>query len=57
MGTIIHLVNSTVTVVTVLYYWLIYNYWIPIQIVGGIFTFLGIAGVYFAPESPKFLIS
>lgn len=57
VGTILQLNNGFVAVYTVLYYWFISNYWIPIQIFGGVLTAISMIGVWFLPESPKFLIT
>lgn len=57
VGTILQLNNGFVAVYTVIYYWFISNYWIPIQIFGGVLTAVSMAGVYFLPESPKFLLT
>ena len=49
--------NGFVAVYTVLYYWLISKYWIPINVFGAVLTVISAVGVYFLPESPKFYIS
>lgn len=57
VGTILQLNNGFVAVYTVLYYWFISNYWIPIQAFGAALTAVSMVGVYFLPESPKFLLT
>ena len=57
MGTILQLNNGFVAVYTVIYYWFISNYWIPINAIGAALTLISMVGVYFLPESPKFLIT
>lgn len=57
VGTILQLNNGFVAVYTVLYYWLISKYWIPINVFGAVLTAVSAAGVYFLPESPKFYLS
>jgi len=57
MGTILQLNNGFVAVYTVIYYWFISSWWIPINIFGTALTVLSAVGVYFLPDSPKFYIS
>jgi hypothetical protein len=57
MGTVLQLNNGFVSIYTVIYYWFISNWWIPIQVFGGVLTAISMVGVYFLPESPKFLIT
>jgi hypothetical protein len=49
--------NGFVAVYTVIYYWFISSYWIPINVFGAVLTAVSAIGVYFIPESPKFYIS
>lgn len=44
-------------VYTVLYYWFISKYWIPINVFGAFLTLVSAVGVWFLPESPKFYLS
>ena len=46
-----------VAIYTVIYYWFISNYWIPLQVFGGVLTIASAVGVWFLPESPKFLLT
>ena len=57
VGTILQLNNGFVAVYTVIYYWFISKYWIPINVFGGVLTAVSAVGVYFLPESPKFFVS
>lgn len=57
VGTILQLNNGFVAVYSVIYYWFISNYWIPLQVFGGVLTVISMVGVYFLPESPKFLLT
>lgn len=57
VGTILQLNNGFVAVYTVIYYWFISNWWIPINVFGGLLTLVSMVGVWFLPESPKFLIT
>lgn len=57
VGTILQLNNGFVAVYTVIYYWFISNWWIPINVFGGALTLVSMVGVWFLPESPKFLIT
>ena len=49
--------NGFVAIYTVLYYWFISKYWIPINVFGGVLTVVSMIGVWFLPESPKFLLT
>ena len=57
VGTILQLNNGFVAVYTVIYYWFISRYWIPINVFGAVLTAISAIGVYFLPESPKFYLS
>jgi hypothetical protein len=57
VGTILQLNNGFVAVYTVIYFWFISKYWIPIQVFGGFLTIVSMVGVWFLPESPKFLLT
>ena len=57
VGTILQLNNGVVAIYCVIYYWFISSWWIPIQVFGGVLTFVSEAGVWFLPESPKFLLT
>jgi hypothetical protein len=57
VGTILQLNNGVVAIYCVIYYWFISSWWIPIQVFGGVLTFVSAAGVWFLPESPKFLLT
>jgi MFS family permease len=57
VGTILQLNNGFVAIYTVIYYWFISNYWIPIQVFGGVLTVVSAIGVWFLPESPKYLLT
>jgi hypothetical protein len=57
VGTILHLNNGFVSIYTVIYYWFISSYWIPIQVFGGVLSAISIIGVALLPESPKFLVT
>lgn len=57
MGTFLQLNNGFVAVYTVLYYWFISKEWLPINIFAGGLTALSMVGVFFLPESPKFLLT
>jgi hypothetical protein len=46
-----------VAVYTVIYYWFISTYWIPINVFGAVLTVISAVGVFFLPESPKFFLS
>jgi hypothetical protein len=49
--------NGFVAVYTVIYYWFISTYWIPINVFGAVLTVISAVGVFFLPESPKFFLS
>ncbi len=57
MGTVLQLNNGFVAIYTVIYYWFISTYWIPINVFGAVLTAVSAVGVYFLPESPKFYLS
>jgi len=57
VGTILQLNNGMVAIYTVIYYWFISSQWIPLQVFGGFLTVVSMVGVYFLPESPKFLLT
>jgi len=57
VGTILQLNNGFVAIYCVIYYWFISNWWIPIQVFGGVLTLGSAVGVWFLPESPKFLLT
>ncbi len=57
VGTILQLNNGFVSIYTVIYYWFISNDWIPIQVFGGVLTAVSAIGVWFLPESPKYLLT
>jgi MFS transporter, SP family, sugar:H+ symporter len=57
VGTVLQLNNGFVAVYTVIYYWFISKQWLYINIFAGFLTALSMVGVFFLPESPKFLIT
>jgi hypothetical protein len=56
-GTILHFVNSSVTILSCIYFYFISKYWLWFQVFGWSLNLLTVVCVIFMPESPKFLLT
>jgi Sugar (and other) transporter len=56
-GTILQIVNSSVTIFSCIYFYFISSYWLWFQLFSLLLNLLVVVCVVFMPESPKYLIT
>ena len=49
--------DSSTVILNSLYFKFLSNHWLPFQLLGLLFNFLGLLGLLFLPESPEYLYS